>query len=461
MRLIIVGAVHIAQALVPMAAQLGLGVVVVDPRRSFATDERFPNVTVMTDWPDEALDALKPDSRTAVITLTHDPKLDDPALDRALRSEAFYIGALGSRRTHARAADRLRALGHADEAMARIRGPVGLNIAAVTAPEIALSIVAEFVAVRRNATPSRSKAGGHRRRRDLRRVSARRGGWRRRSRTRTGCGDRIMSKGSVLDDAAVAALRAAGRTDVIAARLEPGDVAEDAAAARMAAAARGAGPGQRPRRQPGGSTCTPRRPGCCVVDAARDRPRSTRRSRSRHHRDAAGRERGRGPKDMVATIKIIPFAVPGAVLARVEARRAAAMPAFSLHPFRPLRVGLVLSELPGLKESVTEGTIAATRGAGGRRSAARCCRRCAARMQKRRSPPRCAQLLAAGAELLLVAGASATVDRRDVGPAGVVAAGRRDRAFRHAGRSRQPDLPRRGSARCRPWCCRAARGARS
>ena len=102
----IVGAVHIAQALVPLAAQLGYGVTVADPRRAFATDERFPNVTVSTDWPDEALDALRPDSRTAIVTLTHDPKLDDPALDRALKSEAFYIGALGSRKTHAKRLDR-------------------------------------------------------------------------------------------------------------------------------------------------------------------------------------------------------------------------------------------------------------------------------------------------------------------------------------------------------------------
>jgi xanthine dehydrogenase accessory factor len=151
LRLIVVGAVHIAQALVPMAAQLGLAVVVVDPRRSFASDARFPNVTVMTDWPDEALDMLVPDSRTAVVTLTHDPKLDDPALDRALRSEAFYIGSLGSRKTHNARLGRLRAMGHEDEALARIHGPVGLNIEAVTAPEIALSILAEFVAVRRHS----------------------------------------------------------------------------------------------------------------------------------------------------------------------------------------------------------------------------------------------------------------------------------------------------------------------
>ena len=151
LRLIVVGAVHIAQALVPMAAQIGLAVVVVDPRRSFASDERFPNVTISTDWPDEALDALRPDVRSAIVTLTHDPKLDDPALDRALRSPAFYIGALGGRKTHAGRLKRLGALGHGDAALARIRGPVGLNIEAITAPEIALSILAEIVAVRRGA----------------------------------------------------------------------------------------------------------------------------------------------------------------------------------------------------------------------------------------------------------------------------------------------------------------------
>ena len=149
-RLIVVGAVHVAQALVPMAAAVGLAVTVVDPRRAFATEERFAGeVTLVDEWPDEALMALRPDSRTAIVTLTHDPKLDDPALDVALKSEAFYIGALGSRRTHAKRVERLAESGHGTEAIARIRAPVGLDIGAVTAPEIALSIIAQVVAARR------------------------------------------------------------------------------------------------------------------------------------------------------------------------------------------------------------------------------------------------------------------------------------------------------------------------
>jgi xanthine dehydrogenase accessory factor len=149
LRLFLIGAVHIAQSVVRLAAPLGLRVIVVDPRPALATAERFPGVTLMPDWPDEALDQAALDSRSAVVALTHDPKLDDPALDRALRSPAFYIGALGSRRSHAARLERLAALGHAPETLARIKGPVGLPIAAVTAPEIALSILAELVAIRR------------------------------------------------------------------------------------------------------------------------------------------------------------------------------------------------------------------------------------------------------------------------------------------------------------------------
>lgn len=151
LRLIIVGAVHIAQALVPMALPLGFAVTVVDPRRAWATADRFPGIALIHDWTDDAVAQLAPDSRSAVVTLTHDPKLDDPALEAALRSPAFYIGALGSRRTHAKRIARLTEAGFDAAALARIKAPVGLDIEAVTAAEIALSIIAEIVAVRRGA----------------------------------------------------------------------------------------------------------------------------------------------------------------------------------------------------------------------------------------------------------------------------------------------------------------------
>ncbi len=157
LRIIVIGAVHISQTLVPMAAIAGYEVVVVDPRASFATAERFPNVRLVDDWPDEAMEALAPDSRTAVITLTHDPKLDDPALAVALKSDAFYIACLGSRRTHARRLDRLRELGFDEATLARIHGPAGLPIGAVSPAEIALSILAELTAVLHEA-PSNAKA---------------------------------------------------------------------------------------------------------------------------------------------------------------------------------------------------------------------------------------------------------------------------------------------------------------
>ncbi|MGG5808421.1 XdhC family protein [Falsiroseomonas sp. CW058] len=150
LRMIVVGAVHIAQALVPMAATLGFAVTVVDPRRAFATEERLGGrVAISTDWPDEALAALAPDARTAVVTLTHDPKLDDPALEVALRSQAFYVGSLGSRRTHAKRVARLAAAGLTEAEIGRIRAPVGLDIGAVTAGEIAVSILAQVVQARR------------------------------------------------------------------------------------------------------------------------------------------------------------------------------------------------------------------------------------------------------------------------------------------------------------------------
>ncbi len=149
MRLLIVGAVHIAQALAPLAVLSGYDVTVIDPRGAFATPARFPNIKLNSAWPDEALTALAPDMRTAIVTLSHDPKLDDPALIAALRSPAFYVGALGSKRTHALRLDRLRDEGLSEAQVKRIRGPVGLSIGAVTPAEIALSILGQITCVRR------------------------------------------------------------------------------------------------------------------------------------------------------------------------------------------------------------------------------------------------------------------------------------------------------------------------
>ncbi|KAA0681399.1 XdhC family protein [Roseomonas genomospecies 6] len=151
LRLLVVGAVHIAQALAPLAALTGYAVTVIDPRGAFATESRFPGVSLHDAWPDEALSALKIDRRTAVVTLTHDPKLDDPALLVALRSPAFYVGSLGSKRTHAKRLDRLKEQGVTDTELARIHAPVGLDIGAVTPAEIALSVMAQITAVRRKA----------------------------------------------------------------------------------------------------------------------------------------------------------------------------------------------------------------------------------------------------------------------------------------------------------------------
>jgi len=149
LKLVVVGAVHIAQPLARMAALAGYAVTIVDPRTAFAAAERFPGVELSTEWPDEALNRIKPDRRTAVVTLTHDPKLDDPALASALKSSAFYIGSLGSKKTHAARLGRLADLGFKDADFARIHGPVGLDIGAVSPAEIAVSILAQITATLR------------------------------------------------------------------------------------------------------------------------------------------------------------------------------------------------------------------------------------------------------------------------------------------------------------------------
>jgi xanthine dehydrogenase accessory factor len=148
-RLVIIGAVHISQALAPLARSLDYDVYVVDPRTAFASPERFPDVPLFADWPDVALPPLKIDRYTAFVALTHDPKIDDPGLLHALQRDCFYIGALGSRKTHARRAERLKAQGASDANIAKIHAPIGLSIGAVSPSEIAVAIMAEITATLR------------------------------------------------------------------------------------------------------------------------------------------------------------------------------------------------------------------------------------------------------------------------------------------------------------------------
>lgn len=149
LRLIVVGAVHIAQPLLQMARLCGYDGTLIDPRSAFGSAARFPGERIVEDWPDEALEGLAPDARTAIVTLTHDPKLDDPAIRVALRSGGFYLGCLGSTRTHAKRVERLRAEGFTEAEIARIHAPVGLDIGAKTPAEIAVSVMAQITSVLR------------------------------------------------------------------------------------------------------------------------------------------------------------------------------------------------------------------------------------------------------------------------------------------------------------------------
>jgi len=148
-RVVVTGAVHISQALQPMARQVGLDVTIIDPRTAFATPERFPGGTVLAEWPEAALPKVGLDVYTAFVALTHDPKIDDPGLIAALNARCFYIGALGSRKTHAARVARLKDKGFSDEAIGAIHAPVGIDIGAISPAEIAVSIVAEIIAALR------------------------------------------------------------------------------------------------------------------------------------------------------------------------------------------------------------------------------------------------------------------------------------------------------------------------
>jgi xanthine dehydrogenase accessory factor len=145
-RLVVTGAVHISQELAPMAQRLGYDVTIIDPRTAFATEERFDGVRLLADWPDKVLPDVGVDAHTAFAALTHDPKIDDPALLHALSKDCFYIGALGSRKTHGARLERLKAKGVSDAQLARIHAPIGLDIGAISPAEIAVSILAEITA---------------------------------------------------------------------------------------------------------------------------------------------------------------------------------------------------------------------------------------------------------------------------------------------------------------------------
>jgi xanthine dehydrogenase accessory factor len=153
-KLVITGAVHISQALAPMGQLLGYDVTIVDPRTAFASIERFPDVKVIAEWPDRALPPLGVDRYTAFVALTHDPKIDDPALTHALKSDCFYIGALGSRKTHARRVERLKQQGLTDNDIGRIHAPIGLDIDAETPAEIAVAIMGEITKTLREEPPA-------------------------------------------------------------------------------------------------------------------------------------------------------------------------------------------------------------------------------------------------------------------------------------------------------------------
>lgn len=148
-RLVVIGAVHISQALAEMARLVALDCTIIDPRTAFATPERFPAVTLLAEWPQDVMPGLEIDAFTALVALTHDPKIDDPALDIALKAGCFYIGALGSRKTHAARLTRLAALGHGEAALAGIKAPIGLDIGAISPAEIAVAVLGEIIAAMR------------------------------------------------------------------------------------------------------------------------------------------------------------------------------------------------------------------------------------------------------------------------------------------------------------------------
>ena len=409
-KLVIIGAVHISQALAPLARSLDYDVTVVDPRTAFASPERFPDVPLIAEWPDVALPPLNVDHYTAFVAVTHDPKIDDPALLHAFERDCFYIGALGSRKTHAKRGERLKAQGATDADIARIHAPIGLPIGAVSPSEIAVvdhgrDHRAAAVAERKRSSgmkfgpASPADAIGGVTVHTLRQ------------------GSLVLKKGTTIGPAEVEALDKAGVKEIVVVRLEDGDVSEDVAAASIAQAVAGDGIHVE-RAFTGRANLFAARAGVLVVDrAAVDRINSVDEAIT-FATLAAYKPVVEG--EMVATVKLIPFGVEAKL--RDAAVAAASGGALRIAPYTIKRVGIVSTLLPGLAPKVVEKTLRVT--------AERLAPAGATIIAERRVPHDEAALAAAikellglGAELVIVFGASAIADRRDVIPAAITEIG--------------------------------------
>ncbi len=335
-RLVIVGAVHIAQSLAPMAAMLEFDVTVVDPRGAWATTQRFPDVKVIQDWADEAFQAMGLDVSTAVVTLTHDPKLDDPALESALKSDVFYIGALGSRRTHAKRKERLAEVGITEEMFAASTGRSASTSAPSRRPRSRCRSSA------RSSKCARAASTPCPRRRSLRReirrdtVDEAAGAILAHSRRADGIN---FAKGRVLSDEDIARLKEAGVSTVVAARLDADDMHEDEAAATVARALAGEGI-EVTAAFTGRCNHFARDAGLAVLDQDRiDALNELHESVTVATLPPFARVE---PRQMVATVKIIPYGAPRAAVARaVDVAKAANLPMISVAPFQAMRAGLV------------------------------------------------------------------------------------------------------------------------
>ena len=440
-RLVITGAVHISQALAPIAQLLGYDVTIVDPRTAFASIERFPDVKVIAEWPDVALPPLGIDRYTAFVALTHDPKIDDPALTHALARDCFYIGALGSKKTHGRRLERLKAQGIPDAALARIHAPIGLDIGAVSPAEIAVAIMGEITARLRQssgaggmkfgAVPVAEAEGARRGAFDPQgRPRAQEGHVDRQGRDRRAQGRRHRRDRGGADRAR---RRLGGR------RRRPRSRRRWQARACASTAPSPAAP-----------ICSRRAPACWWSTRTRSIASTRSTSRSPSRRSPAYKPVVAG--EMIATVKIIPFAVAAKARDAALAVARSGAPLIRVAPYRIRKIGIVSTLLPGLAPKVIEKTLKVTE--------ERLAPAGASIVAERRVPHEqgalakaIEEVLGEGAELVIVFGASAIADRRDVIPAAVEADRRAHRAFRHAGRSRQSAAGRR---RARPSGARRA-----